>query len=392
MTGAHGGGENRLLVGGGALSIAGVLTTVVAPLLADGLRTTGLDNAAIGAHLTALHVVQVATIVILATTGWVARFDRRWSGLIGCGLGAAGFVGAAVVPAGSGVTLTMVLIGLGAGISYAAGGSALSYASDTERAYAAVTIASIVIGSAVLVGTALAPLDDSRVTIFGGLALVLVLLGLVGTRIPALGSAEPDRSGPAPRWLDAPGAALIAGYFLLNVGILGIWTFSGQMGQAAGLSETGSWWVLGVAQVMSVLGCLIAARMGASAAKISVLVASVISLAVGKILIASTVLWAYLIGNLVTNLTFYTVIPFVFAAGADLNPRNGRLVVVVGASAMAAGAVAPLAAGLVAGDGDNWLALGIAAAAVIMTALPLLLLALRAAWQRRESVAPVLQQ
>ena len=150
--------------------------------------------------------------------------------------------------------------------------------------------------------------------------------------------------------------------------------------------------MLGVAQVMSVLGCLIAARMGASAAKISVLVASVISLAVGKILIASTVLWAYLIGNLVTNLTFYTVIPFVFAAGADLNPRNGRLVVVVGASAMAAGAVAPLAAGLVAGDGDNWLALGIAAAAVIMTALPLLLLALRAAWQRRESVAPVLQQ
>ncbi|MFN8125285.1 MAG: hypothetical protein U0R64_02050 [Candidatus Nanopelagicales bacterium] len=375
-----------LVLGGGALSVAGVLTTIVAPLLADGLRAAGLDNAAIGAHLTALHIVQVVTILLLATTGLVARIDRRVAGLVGCALGAVGFVVAALTTDPVVLVAVMGAVGLGAGLAYSAGGSALSYTADPERAYAIVTIASIVIGSAVLVGTALAPLDDSRVTIFGGLALVLVVLGLIGTRIPALGSPRPEPAG-SPGWLTAPGVALIAGYFLVNLGILGIWTFSGQMGQAAGLTETGSWWVLGVAQVMSVIGCVIAGRMGASPAKISILVLSVVSLAVGKIMIASTVLWAYLVGNLVTNLTFYTVIPFVFAAGADLNPRNGRLVVVVGASAMAAGAVAPLAAGLVAGDSGEWLPLGVAAAVVITASLPLLLYAMRAAWARRVSVA-----
>lgn len=69
--------QSGVLVGGGALSIAGVLATVVAPLFADALGAAGLDNTGIGGYLTALHLAQVIVIFGLGGTGLIARVDRR---------------------------------------------------------------------------------------------------------------------------------------------------------------------------------------------------------------------------------------------------------------------------------------------------------------------------
>lgn len=376
-----------LILGGGALTIAGVLTTIVAPLFVDSLGAAGLGTATVGGYLTALHLTQVIVIFGLGGTGWVARFDRRMTGLVGCLLGAAALVLAGVSTSPGLLLALMMIVGLGAGLSYAAGGSALSYARDTERAYSIVTIASIVIGAVVLAGTALIPTGHNQRGILWGLAVVLVGLGLAGLRIPHMQPvADPVESGPADRsWLGAPGMALIAGYFLLNVGILAVWTYSGSVAQAAGMTSSGSWWFLGLSQVLSVAGCLIAWRMGPHPGKTWVLVGSLVALMAGKFLVGTAELWPYAIGIMITNLTFYTVIPFVFAAGADLNPRSGRLVVVVGAAAMAAGAVAPGLGGLLAGDGDRWLWLGIGASLVILASIPLLLFAVRAAVNAKRS-------
>ena len=167
--------------------------------------------------------------------------------------------------------------------------------------------------------------------------------------------------------------------------MVAVWTYSGSIAQAAGMSAAGSWWFLGLSQLLSVAGCLIAWRMGPRPGKIWVLVASLLGLMVGKFLVGTAVLVPYAVGVLLTNLTFYTAIPFIFAAGADLNPRSGRLVVIVGASAMAAGAVAPIFGGWVAGTADDWLRLGLAAALVILLSIPLLLFAERAAYRRKHS-------
>ncbi len=371
-----------LVLGGGALQIAGVLTTILAPLLADGLGAAGLDNAAIGVHLTVLHVVQMITIFVLAGTGWLTHLDRRRSGVAGCLIGAAGLAWIATGPSQQGLLIAMAVVGLGAGAAYASGGSALSYAHNTERAYAIVTIASIVIGAVVLTGSAVVAGSDARVGVFVALAVVQVGLAVAALRLPAFPAVSRGAADGEP-WLGGPGVALIAGYFLMNLGLLAIWTFSGQIGQAAGLSQDTSWWFLGVAQLLSIVGCLIAWAMGRRPAKVGVLVASVLGLALGKLMVGSTVLWAYVIGNLLTNLAFYTAIPFVFAAGADLNPRSGRLVVLVGVGAMAAGAIAPLLGGAVAGESGNWLRLGVVVAAILLLSLPLLLIAERAAWRRK---------
>ena len=375
--------------GGGALTIAGVLTTIIAPLLVAALGSAGLSTTEVGSHLTALHLTQVVVIFGLGGTGLVGRFDRRLVGMLGCALSAAALLACAFSTSGMWLTFLMVVVGAGAGLAYAAGASALSYVEDTERAYALVTIASIFIGALVLAGTALVPIEHSQAGIFLGLAVVLLLLGSVGLRIPRLMDSPPaaGQVGARDNWLGGVGAALIAGYFLLNVGILAVWTYSGEIAQAAGMSSSESWWFLGISQVLSVIGCLIAWRMGPHPSKIWVLVASLLGIMVGKLMIGTALLVPYTVGILLTNLTFYTAIPFIFAAAADLNPRSGRLVVIVGASAMAAGAIAPVFGGWAAGDSGDWLRLGIAAAVVILVSIPLLMYAERVAYRRKHPSA-----
>ncbi len=393
--------QSGVLVGGGALSIAGVLATVVAPLFADALGAAGLDNTGIGGYLTALHLAQVIVIFGLGGTGLIARVDRRWIGLGGCCLAAVALGAAAVSQSHGVLLLLMIVVGVGAGLAYAAGGSALSFANDTERAYALVTIASIVIGSLVLAGTGVIPVDHNQFGIFAGIAVVLVGLGIAGLRLPTLGPSPGSTPASVERradrgWLGAPGLALVAGYFLLNVGVIAVWTFAGSIAQAAGMSSAQSWWFLGAAQVLSVVGCLIAWFMGARPSKTWVLVGSLLVLVIGKVMVGTALVVPYMVGILITNLTFYTAIPFVFAAGADLNPRSGRLVVIVGASAMAAGAVAPLVAGMLAGSDDAWMRLGVGAGVVILLSIPLLLFAVRTAYQRKyesgDAVGEAIQQ
>lgn len=113
----------------------------------------------------------------------------------------------------------MALVGLGTGLGYSAGGSTLSFARQTERAFSLVTIASIVIGSFFLAATpALHHLDEQR-GVFAGLAVKLVLLGVAGTRMPRpdmLRAADVRDEAPrerSPAWIDRPGYLLVLSYF-----------------------------------------------------------------------------------------------------------------------------------------------------------------------------------
>lgn len=381
-----------LLVSGGALTIGGVFTTIVAPSLVEALGTSGLANTQIGLHLTVLHAVQVFVIFGMATTGAVTRVSRGVVGVAGLVLCAAAFIGSSLLPDSRWLFAMQALIGLGAGLSYACGGSALSFAEYTERAYSLVTIGSIVVGASALALTPTMKAISADDGIYWGLAVAVLILAALGLGMPNLDHQSRDDdltvAGSAQeQWLDKYGIALIAAYFLLNLGILAVWTFAGQMGESAGMTSAGSSWFLGAAQVLSVVGCLIAWGMGTHPSKVWVMLASLLILAVGKFLVGSGILWAFMLGMLTTNLTFYTVIPFVFAAGADLNPRSGRLVVIVGAAAMVAGAVAPLAGGVVAGNDGDWWTLGVAAGIVILASAPLMIFAVRAAYRRKYGAA-----
>ena len=400
-----------LLLAGGALSVAGVLTTIVAPMLSGAFgETVELTNAQIGLVLTCLHVVQVAVIFGLATTGLVERLDRRMLGMIGCAIAAIAFVASSAVTDFAPLLVFQAVVGLGAGLAYAAGGSALSFAHHTERAYALVTIGSIFVGAGLLALTPTLQSIDSERGVYAGLAITLLILGVLGTRMPDLraapnrptvpsnpdlGSAQlremaqpPTVDSGATQWLDRAGVSLLAANFLLNVGLLSVWTFAGQIGESTGMDSTQSSLFLGASQLLSVIGCLIAWNLGPHAAKIPVLIGALLILALGKVLVGTAILSAYVVGMLTTNLAFYCVIPFVFAAGADLNPRSGRLVVLVGASAMTAGAIAPLVGGLLAGDDGNWMLLGLVAAAMVLLCIPLMTYAVRTAYHRKLATAP----
>lgn len=372
-----------LILAGGAGSIIGVLPALIAPVYSVWLATEhSLSNAQIGLVQSSLHAVQVAVILLMSPI--VHRYNRKLLGVIGALIGAVGYLLIAVASGFWMLIGVQVVAGFGAGLAYVGATSALSYARKPARAFSIITIAAILVGAITLI---LFPALNSwspQYGLFVGLAVVIVACLFGFFRMPRLeqlpGSAV--IATPVHRSLRSilafPGFAVVIAYFMINLGLVAVWTFSAQIGVDAGMTETGSPVFLGVSQIMCIAGVIVAWYVADKNIAIPVLVGSITVLAIGKLVLGMGLISTFAIGMLITNLAFYCVIPYMFAAGSQLDPRSGRLVVMVGASAMVASAIGPTLGGYLAGTADNWLRLTVVAAIIVAASIPFAVTGVRA--------------
>ncbi len=375
-----------LLFAGGAGSIIGVLPALIAPIYSVWLANEHqFTNPQIGLIQSSLHLVQV--VVILALSPIVDRFNRRMLGVIGALIAAAGYLLIAVSSGFWMMFAVQFVAGFGAGLAYVGATSALSYANKPTRAFSIITIVAILVGAVTLI---LFPwLSDwsPQFGLFVGV-IVIVLICLFGflkmpqlDELPTIGEPveQSSQADSTRRSVFAfPGFAVVIAYFLINLGLVAVWTFSAQIGVDAGMSDTGSPIFLGISQIMCIVGVVVAWYVSDKNVAIPVLVVSIAVLAVGKLVLGIGLLSTFAIGMLITNLAFYCVIPYMFGAGSQLDPRSGRLVVMVGASAMVASAIGPTVGGYLAGSTDNWFRLTVVSAIVIAAAIPFAVTGVRA--------------
>ena len=375
-----------LILAGGAGSITGVLPALIAPVyslwLADAHQ---LSNTEIGLVQSSLHLVQV--VVILAMSPIVDRFNRKALGVAGALIAICGYM---LIAVSSGFWMlfgVQFVAGIGAGLAYVGSTSALSYAHRPARAFSIITIAAIIVGAAMLI---LFPILNSWSAEYGflvglaGIVLVCLFCFLSMPNVNAIPSAtvaavdEARKNEPRRHLLAFPGFAVVIAYFLINLGLVAVWTFSAQIGMDAGMSDTGGPVFLGVSQVMCIVGVVVAWYVSDKNLAIPILVGAILVLAIGKLVLGIGVLPAFVVGLMITNLAFYCVIPYMFASGSQLDPRSGRLVVMVGASAMVASAIGPTMGGVLAGANDNWFRLTFVAALVILASIPFAVTGVRA--------------
>lgn len=413
-----------LLLAGGAGAIIGVLPALFAPVYSVWLSNIHeLSNAQVGLVQSSLHIVQVA--VILALSPIVARFNRKVLGVCGAFIAAIGYVLIAVSSGFWPLMAVQIVAGLGAGLAYVGATSALSYTNKPTRAFSIITIVSIFVGSITLIMFPALSEWSPKYGLFVGLVAMIIIGILASFAMPkldelptsaskvvaphTLGHAVHATDGLADAAAEArveastiakfaatsddqdqaepekarsvfafPGLAVIIAYFLINLGLVAVWTFSAHIGMDAGMSATASPIFLGVSQIMCIIGVLVAWYVGEKNVALPVLIASIIILSVGKFVLGLGILPLFIIGMLCLNFAFYCVIPYMFAAGAQLDPRSGRLVVMVGASAMIASAIGPAVGGYLAGSTDSWFRLTTVAAILAALAIPFAVAGVRA--------------
>lgn len=375
-----------LILAGGAGSIIGVLPALIAPIYSVWLSTEqGLTNAQIGLVQSSLHAVQV--IVILMLSPIVNRFSRKCLGIIGALVGALGYVLIAVSHGFWMLFAIQIVAGAGSGLAYVGATSALSYAIKPTRAFSIITITAILVGAVTLILFPALSAWNPQYGLFVGLVVIVgvCLFGFLKMpdldQLPVLPNreqAEAQEGGERRSVFSFPGFAVVIAYFLINLGLVAVWTFSAHIGIDAGMTDSGSPVFLGISQIMCVVGVVLAWFVSDKRLAIPILVASIVVLSVGKLVLGIGSLPTFVIGMLITNLAFYCVIPFMFGAGSQLDPRSGRLVVMVGAAAMVASAIGPAVGGFLAGSSDDWLRLTVVAAIVILAALPFAVSGVRA--------------
>lgn len=294
-----------------------------------------------------------------------------------------------------------IMLGIGAGVAYAAANSALAYARLPERAFSVVTISWMVVGAAML---ALGPsLQDAwpKAGLYLGMASAEVLCLFFIVRLPDVrqiptGEQQQTRqesrarqnlaavTHPSSRFAQLPPTLLVIAVFLINIGNLMIWTFAEQIGEHAGLSAKTTSIFLGLSQLIGLFGAGIAFTCGDKVGKLVLLAPAVSGIAVGNLLVGTASEPAqFTIGFIVVNISFFCMTPLLLALAAELDSEAGRLVVIAGGVSLAAGGIAPALGGLIAGHQETWPRLGVAALCLGLLALPLLIGPVRTAANRK---------
>ena len=397
--------EHRgLVVGAAGLMAAGFLTTFLSPLLAVSFA----DEFHFGIGPAGLLVACGQGGVALSAFGilpFLPRLDRRKVGMSGA-LAVAACLGLTGFATGFGAVLALqILTGMGAGLCYACANSALAYARFPERAFSIVTITWMLVGAVMLT---LGPtLHDiwPKVGVYLGMAAAVLVCVIFIVRLPDVRglphvgpSAQPPEEKvhtqaglpgevPAGRSESAgifgPGALLIGAICLLYLGNAMTWTFAERIGEQAGLSVQYTATFLGLSQLIGLVGAGISLAFGAKVPKMVILVPAVLALGVGNLLVGTAVSPVpFTVGFLAINLAFFCITPLLLALAAELDTSSGRLVVLAGGAALVAGAFAPALGGWIAGADGHWWRLGVAALALILSAIPLLVLPVRVAKRR----------
>ncbi len=169
---------------------------------------------------------------------------------------------------------------------------------------------------------------------------------------------------------------------------VGVETFPTYNDGATPLSNEATSTFLGISQLVGLLGAGVKLVVGGKVSKITILVPAVSLLAIGNLAIGiSWIPAVFMVGFVVVNISFFCLSPLVLALAAELDPHTGRLAVTVGGVLLVGGALGPAVGGLVSGSSQNWAALGIVAAAMILLTIPMLAIPARSAKLAAERAA-----
>jgi MFS family permease len=377
-----------LVVGAAGMMVAGILTTFLSPLLAVMFTYELGFNVREAGVLVASGQGGVALAVLL-TVPVLPRLNRKMVGIAGAVIAAIclAFIGFAD---GFGAVLALQIgSGVGAGLSYASANSSLAYSRYPERAFSIVTISGMVVGAIMLtLGPTLYDIwpDDG---IYVGIAVAeLLCIGLI-IRLPEVRHLDENPTAPArsdlatPERKLGPAIALLVAMWMLSIGNAMVWTFAGSISARAGLSDQAAATFLGLSQLLGLIGAGVTLTIGGKVGKMLIIVPAVSSLAIGNLLVGTaTTVSPFMIGFVAINLAFYCLGPLLLALAAELDTTSGRLVVVASAITLLAGSAAPALGGWIAGSEEHWSRLGITAMVLMISALPLLVIPVRAAKNR----------
>lgn len=377
-----------LVVGATGLMTAGVLTTFLAPILANSFAEDhgfGIERAG---WLVSSAQGSLALSVLLMVPA-LPRLDRRKVGTAGALTVSTSLCLMAFTNRFDIALALQIVIGVGAGLSFASANSALAFARLPERAFSITTITWMVIGSVMLT---LGPVLHGmwpRGGIYIGIAAAELLCIAAAVRLPDVRGLPKDRTdgiGAVPT-KDRGGVGNVIAAPLLLVAIAVsetgnsmIWTFGESLGVHAGLSEHTTATVLGLSQLIGLAGAAITLLIGDKVQKMFLIVPAITALAFGNFLVgtADTAVW-FVVGLVVVSIGYYCQSPLLLALAAELDTTAGKLVVLAGGVTLAVGGVAPALGGWIASRQGNWSQLGIAAMALGLSALPLLVIPVKAA-------------
>lgn len=381
-----------MIVGAAGLMVAGVLTANLSPLLAVSFADElgfGIERAGV---LVSAGQGGVA-LSVLAMVPLLPRLDRRIVGSVGACVAAACLALTGFATTFAVVLVLQIVMGLGAGLSFASANSALAYSRLPERAFSIVTITWMVVGSALL---ALGPtLHDTwpGSGVYLGIATAELLCVVFISRLPdvrlLLRAPEADndassmtgkRGGGTSRgWLVAA-VSFVGAIALIFVGNAIIWTYAQSIGVHAGLSGQATGTLLGMCQLTGVIGTGITLFFGATANKMRIIAPAGVALGVGGLLVGiSTTSAPYVAGLIAMFVAFYCLVPLLLALATEMDTSSGRFVVLISAVTLIAGGSAPALGGTIVGAGHDWARLGVVSFVLLITAIPMLLPPVRAA-------------
>ncbi len=380
--------HHGLVAGSAGMMVAGFLTTFLSPLLAISFAKefdfgTQYAGLLVAAGQTGVAVTAIAVLPLLP------RLDRRALGIFGAVLTAGCLALTGLVGSFAAVLALQVVMGLGAGLSYAAANSALAYARHPERAFSIVTISWMLAGAAMLT---LGPmLHDAwpKEGIYLGIAAAELLCVAFIVRLPDVRTLPKDDPAPAGQHGNKAGddstrttpagstrsaaILLVAALLLMNIGNMMIWTYAQSIGEQTGLSTEFTATFLGLSQLVGLLGSGLTLALGGKVSKMVLAVPAVLLLATGNLLVGTAASPApFTIGFIAVNIAFFCLSPLLLALAAELDTRSGQLVVIAGAASLVAGSIAPALGGAIAGPDQHWARLGFTALSLALLSIPLL--------------------
>jgi predicted MFS family arabinose efflux permease len=366
----------------------GLLMIMISPLIIGGLIMDtanggfGIGEATAGAVITCeLFAVGISTY---AVAPFVNRIPLRRAALAGallCSL--ANFLSLLLATGDvTGLAVTRILSGAGAGVVFATGSATVARSRDPDRVYALMVLTGTLLSAAALLAV---PFAVSAFGYRGGFLFVAVNVAIL---IPFLlllprqsADEDPELASGAGKfdWYGnrATIAAIMAGTLLLTVGDGQMYYYSEVIGLASGITLKGVGIVLAASTFVGLAGGATAAAVDLRFGRTRPLAISLMVKAVGCFaLVCIASMYTYTVLQCMLGFTFYFALPYILGLSARIDTK-GRIAALAGGSIQFGAALSAFTGGVIV-EQMGLLALGsISAAMIVLTFVVLVPGALR---------------
>lgn len=328
----------------GLTSTLGILGTV--PLLIGGYVDGSHLSLREASGLVSIEVA-AAIVTLLGIASPMARVSRRRVCRIGAIIGGVSYlIGAA--PTGFWILcICRVISGIGIGLIGAAVNASVARARAPERLYATgVTI----YGALETVKLFLLPQFYGAFgywTLFASISALFFIAAAASSGLSDVAAEEtPTQAGVAKgtlRWILAPRvSAMFLGYFLMWIAFSMIWAFAERKATAIGMSAGPIGATLAAANIVGLLGSLLANQLGTRFGQSTPIVAGGLVLGTSFYLIgASSQPMIFVASIIVYGIAYFFILPYVLGLAVQLD-RQGRVSVVNSMMPWVAHLVSPL--------------------------------------------------